>query len=51
MGRPAGTLPLWQSYDFFVQNPTTSPTYGAKGFQTPDWTKIGYVKGSAKLEG
>ncbi|MGO2310627.1 MAG: ABC transporter family substrate-binding protein [Brachybacterium tyrofermentans] len=46
----AGTLPLWQSYDFFVQNDDLA-NIGAKGFQTPDWTKIGYVKGSAKLEG
>lgn len=46
----AGTLPLWQSYDFFVQNEDLA-NYGAKGFQTPDWTKIGYVEGSAKLDG
>lgn len=46
----AGTLPLWQSYDFFVQHDDLA-NIGAKGFQTPDWTKIGYVKGSSKLEG
>jgi peptide/nickel transport system substrate-binding protein len=46
----AGTIPLWQSYDFFVQNEDLA-NFGAKGFQTPDWTKIGYVAGSAKLEG
>ena len=46
----AGTLPLWQSYDFFVQNEDLA-NFGAKGFQTPDWTKIGYVAGSSKLEG
>ncbi|GAA1484304.1 ABC transporter family substrate-binding protein [Brachybacterium fresconis] len=46
----AGTLPLWQAYDFFVQNDDLA-NFGAWGFQSPDWTKIGYVKGSAKLEG
>ncbi|MGP9842888.1 ABC transporter family substrate-binding protein [Brachybacterium sp. 107] len=46
----AGTIPLWQSYDFFVQNDDLA-NFGAWGFQRPDWTKIGYVKGSAKLEG
>ncbi|MDN5687714.1 MAG: ABC transporter family substrate-binding protein [Brachybacterium sp.] len=46
----AGTLPLWQSYDFFVQNDDLA-NFGAWGFQSPDWTTIGYVKGSDKLEG
>ncbi|MGP5005948.1 ABC transporter family substrate-binding protein [Brachybacterium tyrofermentans] len=46
----AGVIPLWQSYDFFVQVDDLA-NYGAWGFQSPDWTKIGYVKGSAKLEG
>ena len=46
----AGTIPLWQSYDFFVQNEDLA-NYGAWGFQSKDWTKIGYVTGSAKLEG
>jgi peptide/nickel transport system substrate-binding protein len=46
----AGTIPLWQSYDFFVQNDDLA-NFGAEGFQSPDWTKIGYVAGSAKLEG
>ena len=46
----AGTIQLWQSYDFFVQNEDLA-NYGAWGFQSKDWTKIGYVTGSAKLEG
>jgi len=46
----AGVVPLWQSYDFFVQNDDLA-NFGAKGFQSLDWTKIGYVKGSSKLEG
>lgn len=46
----AGVVPLWQSYDFFVQNEDLA-NYGAWGFQSKDWTKIGYVTGSAKLEG
>jgi len=46
----AGTLPLWQSYDFFVQNDDLA-NFGAKGFETIDWTKVGYVAGSSKLEG
>ncbi|WP_105566581.1 ABC transporter family substrate-binding protein [Microbacterium halophytorum] len=46
----AGTVPLWQSYDFFVQDEDLA-NYGAWGFQMPDWTKIGYVAGSDNLEG
>ena len=46
----AGVLPLWQAYDFFVQHPDLA-NYGAKGFQSLDWTKIGYVAGSDKLNG
>ena len=46
----AGVVPLWQAYDFFVQNEDLA-NYGAWGFQSKDWTKIGYVTGSAKLEG
>ena len=46
----AGVVPLWQSYDFFVQNEDLA-NFGAWGFERPDWTKIGYVTGSAKLEG
>lgn len=46
----AGVVPLWQSYDFFVQNEDLA-NFGAWGFELPDWTKIGYVTGSAKLEG
>lgn len=46
----AGVIPLWQSWDFFVQNPDLA-NYGAWGFETQDWTKIGYVAGSSKLEG
>ena len=46
----AGVVPLWQSYDFFVKNEDLA-NYGAWGFQSKDWTKIGYVTGSAKLEG
>lgn len=46
----AGTIPLWQAYDFFVQSEDLA-NYGAWGFQSKDWTKIGYVAGSAKLEG
>ncbi|WP_341854804.1 ABC transporter substrate-binding protein [Brachybacterium sp. GPGPB12] len=46
----AGVVPLWQSYDFFVQNEDLA-NFGAWGFEPPDWTKIGYVTGSAKLEG
>ena len=45
----AGTIPLWQSYDFYVQNDDLA-NYGAWGFQRPDWTTIGYVEGSAKLD-
>ncbi|MCT1429620.1 ABC transporter family substrate-binding protein, partial [Brachybacterium muris] len=41
----AGVLPLWQSYDFFVQHPDLA-NYGAWGFERPNWTKIGYVAGS-----
>lgn len=46
----AGTIPLWQAYDFFVQNDDLA-NFGAKGFQSLDWTTVGYVKDSAKLEG
>lgn len=46
----AGVLPLWQSYGFFVTNPDVA-NYGAFGFESPDWSKIGYVKGSDKLNG
>lgn len=46
----AGTIPLWQSYDFLVQNPDLA-NYGAEGFANrTDWTKVGYVNGSAKLK-
>ena len=45
----AGTIPLWQSYDFFVQNDDLA-NFGAKGFQSLDWTMVGYVEGSAKLD-
>lgn len=45
----AGVVPLWQSYDFYVVNPDLA-NYGAFGFESPDWTKIGYVKGSDKLK-
>lgn len=44
----AGTIPLWQSYDFFVQDQDLA-NYGARGFQSVNWTKVGYVKGSKKL--
>lgn len=45
----AGTIPLWQSYDFFVQTDDLA-NYGAAGFANiVDWTKVGYVKGSSKL--
>ncbi|MFC7463346.1 ABC transporter family substrate-binding protein [Brachybacterium sp. GCM10030252] len=44
----AGTIPLWQSYDFFVQHDDLA-NFGAFGFENPDWTKIGYVAGSDKL--
>ena len=46
----AGVIPLWQSYDFYVQHPDLA-NYGAWGFESPDWTKIGYVAGSDKLNG
>lgn len=46
----AGTIPLWQSYDFYVQNPDIA-NYGAEGFANiTDWTKVGYVTDSAKLK-
>ncbi|MEL4503827.1 ABC transporter family substrate-binding protein [Luteococcus sp. H138] len=46
----AGTVPLWQSYDFYVQHPDLA-NYGAPGFANiPDWTKVGYVTGSKKLQ-
>ena len=44
----AGVIPLWQAYDFFVQHDDLA-NYGAWGFESPDWTKIGYVAGSDKL--
>lgn len=47
----AGTLPLWQSYDFYVQNDDIA-NFGAPGFASiVDWTKVGYVKDSDKLKG
>ncbi|MBK0332789.1 ABC transporter family substrate-binding protein [Brachybacterium sp. MASK1Z-5] len=46
----AGTIPLWQSYDFYVENDDLA-NYGAWGFQSPNWTTIGYVKDSDKLKG
>ncbi|WP_193104864.1 ABC transporter family substrate-binding protein [Brachybacterium sp. FME24] len=46
----AGVIPLWQSYDFFVTVDDLA-NFGAWGFQRPDWTTIGYVAGSDKLEG
>lgn len=46
----AGTLPLWQSYSFFVQNDDLA-NFGALGFQSLDWTLVGYVKDSKKLQG
>jgi peptide/nickel transport system substrate-binding protein len=46
----AGVIPLWQSYGFYVVNPDLA-NYGAFGFESPDWTKIGYAKGSDKLKG
>lgn len=45
----AGTLPLWQSYSFFVQDKDLA-NYGARGFADLVWTNVGYVKGSAKLK-
>lgn len=46
----AGTVPLWQSYDFFVQDKDLA-NYGAVGFANiVDWTKVGYVKDSPKLK-
>ena len=46
----AGTFPLWQSYDFWVQDKDLA-NFGARGMATTDWTKVGYVKDSAKLKG
>lgn len=47
----AGTIPLWQAYDFYVQTDDLA-NLGANGMANiADWTKIGYVKGSKKLEG
>lgn len=46
----AGTLPLWQSYDFYVQDDDLA-NFGAKGFADIDWTLVGYVKDSDKLKG
>ncbi|WP_058234839.1 ABC transporter family substrate-binding protein [Devriesea agamarum] len=45
----AGTLPLWQSFDFYTQDETLA-NFGARGFEMLDWTKIGYAKGSPKLK-
>ncbi|MGQ4535719.1 ABC transporter family substrate-binding protein [Dermabacteraceae bacterium P13264] len=45
----ASVLPLWQRYTFQVQHPDLA-NYGAFGFQTPDWTNVGYVKGSEKAK-
>lgn len=45
----AGTLPLWQAYTFFVQDKDLA-NFGARGFATIDWTKVGYVKDSPKLK-
>lgn len=46
----AGTIPLWQSYSFWVEDEDLA-NYGAFGFESPDWTKIGFVEGSDNLEG
>ena len=47
----AGTIPLWQAYDFYIQTDDLA-NLGANGMANiADWTKIGYVKGSKKLEG
>ncbi|MGQ4508505.1 ABC transporter family substrate-binding protein [Dermabacteraceae bacterium P13138] len=43
----ATVLPLWQTYTFQVQHPDLA-NYGAFGFETVDWTKVGYKKGSPK---
>ena len=45
----AGTLPLWQAYTFFIQDKDLA-NFGARGFATVDWTKVGYVKDSPKLK-
>ena len=45
-----GNLPLFQAYDFIVAHNDLA-NYGAKGFQSVDWTLVGYVKDSPKLEG
>lgn len=46
----ANTIPLWQSYDFYIQNKDLA-NFGAAGFESIDWTLVGYVKGSDKLNG
>lgn len=45
-----GNLPLYQSYDFIV-TPKDLANYGAPGFESVDWTLVGYVKDSPKLKG
>jgi peptide/nickel transport system substrate-binding protein len=45
----AGILPLWQEQKFVIQNEDLA-NYGAEGFQSVDWTTVGYVKGSDKLK-
>ncbi|WP_231928192.1 ABC transporter family substrate-binding protein [Devriesea agamarum] len=45
----AGTLPLWQAYNFTVLDETLA-NYGPRGFQSLDWTMVGYTKGSPKLK-
>ncbi|MGQ4506211.1 ABC transporter family substrate-binding protein [Dermabacteraceae bacterium P13103] len=45
----AGTLPLWQAYTFQVQDPDLA-NYGAFGFESVDWTMVGYKKGSPKAK-
>lgn len=45
-----GNLPLYQSYDFIV-TPKDLANYGARGFESVDWTLVGYVKDSPKLKG
>ena len=44
----AGNLPLFQAYDFIVAHNDLA-NYGAPGFQSVDWTTVGYVNGSPKL--
>jgi peptide/nickel transport system substrate-binding protein len=45
-----GLIPLWQSYSFWVQNEDLA-NFGARGFKDLDWTLVGYVKDSDKLNG